>query len=284
MSLKEGDSDDIESSRSDATNEHSPIAFLFIMAFGISALILGCLQNFDCTTVTFPQLNTTIGTQGSFMSGPFQYKFVDIRYPVTKNMSNDESTMEIWEVCRGYSSTGKDLKLVNLEGDWTDEFNEDVKVVRAMAIVAATLGALTMLIICSAPNCGVACMLQWKCYGFMFILTSVFQGLSLLIFGSSLCLDNPMLELLDETQQLFGELRSTFGTSCEIGLGAKYGIASTVLWFLAGVLVCCRAPPGRYEEDCLIPILQSYQQEITSQRRAQAAALEEYERKRRSQK
>jgi hypothetical protein len=42
----------------------------------LSALILGCIQNFDCKTIKFPKDDVTNGTSPcSFDSGPFTYRF-----------------------------------------------------------------------------------------------------------------------------------------------------------------------------------------------------------------
>ena len=52
------------------------------------------------------------------------------------------------------------------------------------------------------------------------------------------------------------ELRDKFVDRCEIDIGFKCGFASTILWFVTGILIFCKRPPGKYEEDCLTHYLQ----------------------------
>ena len=70
----------------------------------------------------------------------------------------------------------------------------------------------------------------------------ILQGLNLLILNSTICLENPFLKLLDELTHntklgLNNELCDTFVDRCEIDIGFKCGIASTILWFVTGILI-----------------------------------------------
>lgn len=283
MSIGEDGDSGNNSISSSETKKHSPLAFLFIILFGFSALILGCIQNFNCKTVAFPQVNVTHpdDTVGSFDSGPFSYRFTGV-VNLFANATKEGTAVELWGVCRSYNKIEDDLKKFipsYNETMWTSEDTEDLHLVQGMAIAAVILGSVMMLCVCNAPYCGIACLMQWKCYGFMFMITSILQGLSLLIFSSTICLDNPILRTMDENDSIFGQMRDTFGDKCEIAVGAKCGIASTVLWFVTGAVICCKYPPGRYKEDCLTHSLQMSQQEATRTRIEKAKALQEYEKR-----
>ena len=261
--------------------KNSPLAFVFIILFGLSALILGCIQNFNCKTVTFPQVNVTQVKPGSFDSGPFSYRFVGVLNLFPNNSTKNDTTTKVWEVCRSYNTLVEDFKLTSLSTEtmWTNEATDDLHLVQGMAIAAVLLGSVMMIGVLTAPYYGIACLMQWKCYGFAFLITSLLQGLSLLIFRSTICLDNPILRSMDENESIFGQLRDTFGDECEIAVGGKCGIASTVLWFVTGVLVCCKSPPGKYKEECLTHNLQASQEEATRRRMEKATALQEYDKR-----
>jgi hypothetical protein len=265
----------------------SVLTFLFIVSCGLSALILGCIQNFDCRTIKFPQDNVRNGTSpGSFDSGPFTYRFSGVlnTFVTTNNNSalavvDEENTpaQNLWQVCRSYKEFNQDLNLSQLLTANNDNntsysnnsirYEEDdvsIMTVQGMAISACILGSLLILGVCTVPHCGLACgILQWKCYAILFMITGILQGLSLLILNSTICLDNPFLKLLDELTRdtklglRHNELlRDTFVDRCEIDIGFKCGIASTILWFVMGILICCKRLPGKYKEDCLTQYLQ----------------------------
>lgn len=264
------ESDDLDNNHTSSREMRvSALTFLFIIFSGLSALILGCIQNFNCKTITFPQHNVT--TSGSFDSGPFSYRFSGVRLDIfTNTTTQEEDTDNIWQVCRSYKETHRDLnsseytKNQNINtSSWSSSGDDDpiIMTVQAMAISAVVLGSLLILGVCNVPYCGLACTLQWKCYGFLFIITGILQGVSLLILNSTICLDNPFLRSLD-----------TFADKCKIGVGFKCGIASTVLWFITGVLICFKRPPGKYKEDCLTQYLQMSSEAATARRIEIAAA------------
>merc|ERR1739848_346243 len=72
----------------------------------------------------------------------------------------------------------------------------------------------------------------WKCMGFLFLVTSVFQGLNLLIDTSSICVDNPAIQYLEVTNP---DLANTFPDSCDRAMGYTLQIVAVVLWALAGL-------------------------------------------------
>lgn len=179
----------------------------------MSALILGCIQNFDCKTIKFPQDNVRNGTSpGSFGSGPFTYSFSGVHYTFGANNSasvNEGYTAaeNLWQVCRSYKGINQDLNRSQLlshnhsntsySGNSIYNKEDDVSImtVQGMAISACILGSVLILGVCTVPYCGLACgMLQWKCYALLFMITGILQGLSLLILNSTICLDNPFLK------------------------------------------------------------------------------------------
>jgi len=68
--------------------------------------------------------------------------------------------------------------------------------------------------------------------GFLFLVTSAFQGLNLLIDTSSICVDNPAIQYLEVTNP---DLANTFPDSCDRATGYAVQIVAVVLWGLAGL-------------------------------------------------
>ena len=66
----------------------------------------------------------------------------------------------------------------------------------------------------------------------IYIITSFCQGLSLLFLHSSICNGDSNLGL--DT----GAAEVIYGRECSLSVGAKMGVASAVLWFMAGVFSC----------------------------------------------
>ena len=64
-----------------------------------------------------------------------------------------------------------------------------------------------------------------------YLLTAIFQGLTLLLLNSNACLNNSLVQDLED-----GDLQDiTFPDTCSLGQGANLVIAATSLWFAAGV-------------------------------------------------
>lgn len=61
-----------------------------------------------------------------------------------------------------------------------------------------------------------------------YLLTAIFQGLTLLLLNSSVCNDNILAK--EFTQRLI-----TFPDTCSMSNGAKLSISATVIWFAASV-------------------------------------------------
>lgn len=197
----------------------------------MAALILGCVQNFSCKTVTFPQTRNT--GYGNLDAGPFLFR---LRVLYTNTGDGD------WlvDVCRSY----KDL---------TDElgfgYDEDAMTiaVRTFAVAATFLGGLATALICLVPLYGRTTGLStWRSYGGVLILTGIVQGLTLLVTRSSICTNNPALQVFDDAGW---SVANTFTTACQTSTGYGSGIAATALWLTTGIMMFCLSPPKRVDEE-----------------------------------
>jgi hypothetical protein len=129
----------------------------------------------------------------------------------------------------------------------TDE-DELTQRVRGFAIVAVILGAFGLAGVFLVSHFG-ASWCAWKFYGILFLFTSFFQGLSLLIYRSSICTDNPFLQILDDRRAVIGPLRDTFPDTCVKYVGYNCGIASTVLWLFLGIAILFVPAPEKWSDD-----------------------------------
>lgn len=75
-----------------------------------------------------------------------------------------------------------------------------------------------------------------KVTGLLLMLTTLFQGLTLLVFKSDLCdaRENQLFTLYAPVRQASGIL--TTDDRCDIGRSAGVSIAATCLWFIAGAI------------------------------------------------
>lgn len=113
------------------------------------------------------------------------------------------------------------------------------RTVMAFSIMTPIFGGLALVGACLAPCLGIG-ESRWRLIGVVFILMSVFQGITLLVQSSSICNDNPFLQFLAANYP--DELESSnFPEECSWALGYKMAITSVALWFVAGV--CCYVIP-----------------------------------------
>ena len=144
------------------SNRYNCSAFIFlsIILCGFSALILRCIQKFDCRTIKFPQDNVTNGTSpGSFDSGPFAYRLLGVLNTVGAINSasvNEGYTVgeNLWQVCRPYKGINQDLNLSQLlshsysstsyssNSIHYEEDDVSIMTVQGMAISACIFGSL----------------------------------------------------------------------------------------------------------------------------------------------
>ena len=115
------------------------------------------------------------------------------------------------------------------------------KSARAFSTMALILGGVatfwSLLAGCLYPS-----KRTYRLGGMTYLLSCLFQGLSLLLLDSNACHDNDMLALL---QQQMPEINLLFPSSCSMAQGAKCTIAATVFWFVAGLVAMKVDPPRR---------------------------------------
>ena len=217
--------------------------------------------------------------------------------------ANTTRSTVVWQVCRSYHTLPEDLRFVNYlqatttiadngtaeslpyydadaednnHNDATDDRDASLLTVQVLAIIACLCGALLVVSVGAVPYCGLRYPVQqWQCYGVLYLLTSVVQGLTLLIVNSTVCHDNPVLAGLQppgtaggggpdsaSTAHLLhrpdGMRDPPFAADCELGVGFYCGILSTILWCVAGGLVLggTHPPPEKWQEECLSSYLQ----------------------------
>jgi hypothetical protein len=69
------------------------------------------------------------------------------------------------------------------------------------------------------------------------VLVTSFQGLTFLVYPSSLCTDNPIIAMMG--------WEGSFEPECAWDQGTTCNVISTVLWFLTGVCMLVQGPPQR---------------------------------------
>merc|ERR1712203_432648 len=97
-------------------------------------------------------------------------------------------------------------------GDFDYTVDAKTNVVRAFAILATIVGAIagvaSAMVTCSNnPNPA-----MWKLAGFLFMAASAFQGITLMILQSSICLDNPLIQYMKDTSVF----TRRFSNECEV--------------------------------------------------------------------
>ena len=185
------------------------------------AIVLGTASNVYCETLSFPQ----DGTEATLDVSPFYYR--------TKDMVDFAD--ETWVVtrCRNYKYLDKEL------GFDYDKFDAKSRTVRAFAVITPILGGLAMVYAWIAP-CVPHSPSRWNGIGLLFLLSCIFQGLTLMVWTSSICTNNPVKQYLDAFYPESGE---TISDDCIKATGYTLNIISVVFWFLAGISIKAIPPP-----------------------------------------
>lgn len=194
--------------------------------FATIAITCGMAATTYCETFRFPQ---NVGP-ATLNVGLWSYRTKDW-------IEVDEGTFWVYTTCKSYGA---------LEDNSDFEYDIDSKTRTAMAfaIIAPIIGGITLFWAWIAP-CSNRHQTSWYLFSGIFLLTSIFQALSLMMIGSSICNDNPVLQLLDEE---FPLIRSTFDDECEIGPGYRLAITAVVFWAAAGSFPFCVSPPSLLED------------------------------------
>lgn len=153
-------------------------------------------------------------------AGVFNYR--------TKDYIGDlDEDFWVYNTCRNYAYLDKQY-------GYSYDIDSKTRTIMAFGIIAPVIGAIACIFSYFVPCNGRAQDSRLKGIGLMFALTGIFQGITLLVPKSSICLDNPVLQVLESE---FPEIRETFPDECEWAAGYKLGIASVVLWLVAGVWI-----------------------------------------------
>jgi hypothetical protein len=213
-----------------------------IATLGLIAVTLGAISNFSCYTVTIPQFQQVGGSGfrrgGSLDTGPFSYRSNQIIFQAFNSSAGNTSSYA-FDICRPYS-------LFESSGYEWDQDSLTLAI-RGFASIAITLGTIGLGGVLMVPCCGTT-NCRWNCYGLLFVLTGIFQGLCLTITRSTLCTDNPILQILADKSST-RPFRDNFADSCEVYIGYNCGIAATTLWLIAGLCILIVPAPEKWEDD-----------------------------------
>jgi hypothetical protein len=176
----------------------------------------------------FGQVNSSFINQTTLDIGPWTWKTYDVYYL--------QQSIQVFEVCRPYS----------IFPEWgveVPDVDAATLTVRAFGIMAAIVSGIVMIYMCVAPCRKKMSTMKWKVYGVLLICSSVFQGICLMLPMSSLCTDNPVLQI--STRIGNNEIVETFPKECQPDVGYRCGIVATALFFLTGIAMLLVVPPPR---------------------------------------
>lgn len=182
------------------------------------ALFLSMLGNIVCQFVSF-QTNVGNERDGDVFFGIWYYKGIA--------QMERKGEVQYVETCIFYPS-----------GTF---FDPKWKAAKSFSILAPVLGGVFWVWICFGLCLEMSARL-WRIIGMIFFLTCLLQGLTLLYLPSNGCVNNEFLEIVDEAYP-----NVTFSDNCQMAWGAKSAIASSVLWFVAGVTMFIIDPPTKPE-------------------------------------
>jgi hypothetical protein len=190
--------------------------------FGGCAIILGTAGMVYCETVKFaPESGNTL-----YVS-PWYYR--------SQNEVQRNGQIMVHTTCLSYNY---------IEDSLGFNYSVDAKTrtVMAFSIMTPIIGGLALIGACLAPCMSVSEQ-RWKGIGTIFILMSIFQGITLLVQSSSICNDNPFLQYLSASSP---DEVATFPEDCEWAAGYMMAITAVALWFVAGA--CCYVIPAPFIE------------------------------------
>lgn len=186
------------------------------------AIIFGTAANFVCETVKFVQ--EPGNADATLYVSPWNFR--------TRGVMEVNGQVFVYNTCQYYSS---------LEDSFGSGFTVDAKTrtVWAFSIMTPIIGGLLLFLACLGP-CWTVQPSMWKCLGYLLIILSAFQGLTLMVKSSSICSNNPVLQYFDATAS---DLADTFPDTCEWATGYALNITAVICWFLAGLLaITCPSP------------------------------------------
>uniref|UniRef100_A0A7R9WIY7 Uncharacterized protein n=1 Tax=Pseudictyota dubia TaxID=2749911 RepID=A0A7R9WIY7_9STRA len=192
---------------------------LIPVVFSGCALFLSLLGNIVCQFVSFTIRAEETARTSEIFFGIWYYK--GLANVTTGNY------VETIEVCKQYPSGAM--------------FDSKWKSAMAFSIIAPVIGGVFWCWICFALCFEMPGSL-WRMIGGLFVLNTVFQGLTLLYLTSNGCLDNEFTALIEG---LYPEIITD--DTCSMAWGAKTAIAATVCWFVAGASMFVIPAPTKKE-------------------------------------
>ena len=193
------------------------------------AMVLASISNFSCNTITFSQ-----DRGGSLDSGPYYYRSRNIVFLQIGN-----STQYAVDSCRPYSLLG-DIGFVY-------DIDSKTVAVRVFACIAVATGFISVFGALSVPLFGTT-LCAWNLYGFLAIVTCAAQAMTMMILQSSLCLNNPILQILGDRLET-ERLRLSFEDECRPFKGYDFNIVAIIFYGLAGILMLIMPPPQKWQDD-----------------------------------
>lgn len=129
---------------------------------------------------------------------------------------------------------------VLLEDEYSIDWDSKWKTARAFGVLAPLWGGLLTVVLWFAPCLYFLSAAQWQAVALNFsVIATLFQGLTFLIFQSSLC-DDPSELLLFWSAAVPGET-----DGCQWEGGSTANVFSISLWFLTGVAMMAVGVPER---------------------------------------
>lgn len=115
----------------------------------------------------------------------------------------------------------------------TPDFDTKFNSAKAFAVTADVLGAFAWFTLMFAGCCPIS-QPRLKCLGSYFTLATLFQGLTLLIFKSSICEVGFFEDYFEKGTVLEDAVEDV---SCSLDTGSKLAVAATVLYFVCSCLI-----------------------------------------------
>jgi hypothetical protein len=191
------------------------IAYIPIL-FATGAFFMGLLGNLYCETIAF---DSTTGSD-ALTFGVWYYK----GYQTETLQPNDRVVTT--ETCFQYPS-----------GTY---FDAKWNTAKAFTIITAIIGGLVLFWSWMAP-CWYVDEGRWKKIGMVFVVMTLFQGLTLLLLPSNACTNNELVASLAQDGIEYSQ-------ECSFAWGTKINIAAVVFWLVAGVsMLTLVKPPTRPE-------------------------------------
>lgn len=203
------------------------IAGFTTVFLSVTSLLLALIGNFWCNYAV-TTLTLTSNALGNSTSIPLYYGIWNYRYTgVVYGTTNGESYAYSYQSCASYSG-----EYGSADTKWHSA--------RAFTVLAVCLGGIGMFLSCAA----LGMPKFWKPASMLFLLTTLFQGLTFLFFQSNGCGAIPPLD--EGTGS--SAITASFSEVCGLAAASKLGISATVIWFVTA-LTALAAGKQDAEED-----------------------------------